>query len=114
MDDTGRVSRTVGAGIGLGALLTLPALFLAAASGGAGHGDYGLARALFPAPMLLTLLEGSIGAPSLGLAFLQFPAYGGLLGWAMARKNYLPAVVVASAHLIAVIICFPGALPNFS
>jgi hypothetical protein len=102
----------------LGAALGLPvavlALFAAIASAGAGHGDYVAARALFPASMLLTLQEDHIGTQSIVLALLQFPIYGGLLGWSLLRKSYLPAIAVGAFHLVAVVICFSGALPNFS
>ena len=101
-------------GFGLGVLLELPTIFAAIISGGAGHGDYIAARALFPSSMLLTLLEGRIGEFSIGVALLQFPIYGMLLGWSIVRRNYLPAIAVASLHVIAAIFCFAGTLPNFS
>ncbi|MEO6217982.1 MAG: hypothetical protein ABIO86_18275 [Sphingomonas sp.] len=53
--------RAVVAGIAVGTFIELPALFVAVMSAGAGHGDYVAARMLFPASMLLTLIEGSIG-----------------------------------------------------
>ena len=83
-------------------------------SGGAGHGDYVAARALFPTSMLLTLLEGRIGAFSTAIGLLQFPIYGGLLGWSIARSAYLPAILLALAHHAAAAVCFAGTLPNFS
>ena len=97
----------------MGLLLEFPALLAAFASAGAGHGDYVMTRALFPVPMLLTL-GSTIGPLSLGLGFVQFPFYGGLLGWTLVRKNYLPLVLVGSLHLLATIVCFSGALSNFS
>src|SRR4051794_38935680 len=104
MDNTGlgskSVSRAVVAGVALGALFALPSILAAVFSSGAGHGHYFAARALFPVSMLLTLLEGRIGGFSIGVALLQFPIYGGLLGWAIARKNYSPAAMVAAVHLI--------------
>lgn len=45
-------------GAGVGAAVTLPAIFLAILSGGAGHGTYLFARLLFPYAMLLTRLTG--------------------------------------------------------
>lgn len=61
--------------VGLG--ITPVAFFLALYSAGAGHGDYGLARLLYPVPMLATLLTNTtITGLSIGLAALQFPAYG--------------------------------------
>ena len=108
-------TNTVVVGLASGVLVAVPAAMAAVASGGAGHGDYVAARALFPAPMLSTLLEGgTVGAFSIAVGLLQFPIYGALLGWSIARKNYLPAVVVTLAHIIAASVCFAGALPNLS
>jgi hypothetical protein len=99
----------------VGVALELPTLMIAIVSGGAGHGDYAAARALFPAALLLTRVDGdTIGWLSIGAALLQFPIYGVLLAWAILRKNYVPVLVVASLHIIAVIVCFSGTLPNFS
>ena len=47
-----------------------------------------------------------MGPLSLAAGFLQFPLYGGLLLWSVAQRNYLPAIAVASMHLLGVIICF--------
>lgn len=96
--DAGRSSRSLVnvtlIGIGLGA----PALAAATLSAGAGQGHYVAARALFPTSMPLTLLEGRINAFSIAIGLLQFPIYGGLLGWSIARRTYLPAILLASAH----------------
>ena len=100
-------------GLLVGALLALPALFIAAVSGGGGHGCYIEARALFPVSMLLTLLEGRIGIFSIAVALLQFPAYGALLGWSIVRRKYLPLAGAVSVHLIAAICCFAGPLDGF-
>ena len=110
----GSAMRSVVGGAVLGLLLGFGALYLAMLSTGMGHGDYAAARALFPASMLLTLVEGSIGPLAIAVALVQFPFYGGLLGWSNARERYRPAVVVGVLHLIGVIICFSGVLPNFS
>jgi hypothetical protein len=101
-------------GAALGALIELPAVFAAIVSGGAGHGSYVAARMLFPLSMLLTLVEGRIGMVSVGLALLQFPLYGALLGWTLWRQSYGAAMAVASLHLVAAIACFAGILPGFS
>lgn len=106
--------RGIAVGFVLGLLIEIPALLVAVFSGGAGHGDYVAARALFPASMLLTLPYGSIGTVSITVGLLQFPIYGALLGWSVERKNYLAAVVLALAHVIAALVCFAGTLPNFS
>jgi hypothetical protein len=106
---------TVVVGFALGVLVAVPAVMAAVASGGAGHGNYVAARALFPAPMLLTLFEGDrVGAFSVVVGLLQFPIYGMLLGWSIVRKNWVPAIVVTLAHIIAASVCFAGTSPNFS
>jgi|GraSoiStandDraft_46_1057282.scaffolds.fasta_scaffold354111_2 hypothetical protein len=113
-EHSGSALRPVVTGAIIGVLLGFGAIFLALLSTGAGHGDYAAARALYPASMLLTLVEGSIGPLAKAVALLQFPFYGGLLGWAAARRVYLPAVGVGLLHLAGAIICFSGVLPNFS
>src|SRR5437762_12570031 len=110
----GANSRAIAIGLGFGLLVELLALFAAFASAGAGHGDYVAARILFPWSMLLTLIEGRIGAVPLSVGLLQFPVYGGLLGWSIGRGSYFPAKRAGLAHLIAAIICFTGIIPNLS
>ncbi|HEX8481440.1 MAG TPA: hypothetical protein VF650_06030 [Allosphingosinicella sp.] len=95
-------------------LFALPALGAAVLSAGAGHGDYAAARALFPLPMLLTLVEGSIGPLAGGMALLQFPLYGALIGWSRAQRSYNPLIALACLHLAAAIACSSGLLPSFS
>ncbi|WP_156956941.1 hypothetical protein [Sphingomonas astaxanthinifaciens] len=98
-----------------GVLASLPALFLALLSAGAGHGDYGFARALFPVPMLLTLIQGdSLGRISLAASLLQFPIYGLVLADAFARRRMLWAALLVIGHAAAAIPCFAGTVPNFS
>jgi hypothetical protein len=63
-------------GLVLGVLLTPVAILCGVASGGAGHGDYFIAKLLFPVTMLSTVVFGSITPPFILLAFLQFPIYG--------------------------------------
>ena len=108
-------SKAVAVGFALGALITVPAVMAGAASAGAGHGHYVAARALFPIPLLLTPFEGDrIGTVSITIGLLQFPVYGAVLGWSIARKNYLPAAVIIAAHILSALDCFAGTLPNFS
>lgn len=102
-------------GLVAGALVAVPALVIAFVSAGAGHGHYVAARALFPGPMLLTLVEGdTIGALSIAVGLLQFPIYGFFLGWGFAGRNYLGALTLFSLHMVAAAACFAGNLPNFS
>jgi hypothetical protein len=83
-------------------------------SAGAGHGDYVFARALFPIPMLLTLLDGTFGPVSVGVALLQFPLYGALLTWTIWRNSYWAIAIAGMVHLVAAGACFAGLIPNFS
>ncbi len=101
-------------GMAFGALVTLPSLLIAALSAGAGHGDYGAARALFPFSMAITLVEGSIGPISLTVALAQFPIYGGVLGWSIVQKNFRAIFAFLLIHFIAMMFCFSGTLPAFS
>jgi hypothetical protein len=105
----------VAVGFASGLLIEIPALLVAIASAGAGHGHYVAARALFPAPILLTVFQGgSIGTLSIAVALLQFPLYGALLGWSVARRKYLAAVLTGGAHLLAALLCFSGQAAGFS
>lgn len=97
----------------VGAIASVPALFIAMVSAGGGHGHYVEARALFPVPMLLTLVENKIGPIAIGIGLLQFPFYGGLLARAIVRRGYLPIAAAALVHLVAAIACFAGALNRF-
>lgn len=103
-------------GIAAGAMLTPPVILLAILSGG--HGDRGLARAIFPIPMLMMLLtQGTIGAPSIACALLQLPLYGAVAGWCdqMARVGvWRGLAVLAIVHAIAVALCFSRMILNFS
>jgi hypothetical protein len=104
----------VAVAVALGVLVEIPALLLALASAGAGHGDYIAARALFAGPMVLTLVQGDrIGALSIAVGLVQFPVYGGVVGWCLAESRTLPVVAVALLHLAAVAVAFSGILPGF-
>lgn len=96
-----------------GLAFSIPALFLAMLSSGGGHGDYQFARAAFPVPMLLTF-NAWINPLSLVAALVQFPVYGWIAGSAMAQDEYGRVIAVAVLHVLAVIACFSGLLPNFS
>ena len=108
------IPKPVWIGVAVALPVELFALLLGVASGGAGHGDYVLTRLLFPWSMLLTLIEGMIGPIGISVGIVQFPVYGGLLGWSIARRNYSPLGWLVVAHLIAASICFTGILPGFS
>ncbi len=90
-------------------------LYLGIASGGAGHGNYLLAKVLFPFTMLSTRALGSITAPFVILAIIQFPLYGVVVGSANL-KSKLPASVIGVLviHTLAVLVCFGFVSENFS
>ena len=96
-------------------VLTPVCLLLGLASAGVGHGDYFLARILFPVTMISAVIFDSITIPFLILAVAQFPIYGVVLGTANV-KSKLPraAVGVVLAHLLAVAVCFLLTSENFS
>lgn len=90
-------------------------LLAAAASAGAGHGTYLLAKILFPFTMLSTLIFGSINAPAIALAVLQFPFYGFVLGKANVKGTLRTrAAVLLLIHMLAVAVCFILISDNFS
>ena len=95
--------------VGLG--VTPIAFFLALYSAGAGHGDYVLARLLYPVPMLATLLtDTTITGLSIGLAALQFPAYGAFV----APGGRFRWLALGVFHGVATVAAFSGALASFS
>ena len=100
-------------GAGTGAVIAAPAILAGIMSGGAGHGTYAVTRVLFPFSMLLTRLEGSIGAVAIGVGMLQFPLYGALIGRSSALKTYWAVFFAAAAHLVAAFACFSELLPSF-
>ena len=68
-------------GICSGIIITPLVAFIAIVLAGAGHGSYSFAKLMFPFTMILTLLfNDTITYPLIGLALLQFPFYGYLLG----------------------------------
>jgi hypothetical protein len=112
--DRDRPLRNALAGSALGVVFEFPTLFAAVLSGGAGHGHYMAARALFPLPMLFSRLEGEIGVVSILLALFQFPIYGAMIGWNFSSTWSKLGFLLAALHLAALIACFAGALPDFS
>jgi len=87
-------------------LITPLALLLAFWSGGYGHGDYLAANLLFPFPMALASVTGSISALSLIIAVIQFPAYGYLID----KKNPIVIYGLLAAHVIMAVgvNCYSG------
>jgi hypothetical protein len=91
-------------------LITPIALFLAMASAGAGHGDFVLARILFPIPMMLVGIPlVYLNLPLLGflLAPLQFPFYGVIVKRGLERgrlSKYCGVLVII--HALAIVPLF--------
>ena len=102
------MSRTVRRYLLLSIPITMVALFLALCSGEAGTGTYFFAKALFPVPMLSTLLTGQVSGPLvIALALVQFPLLALPLGRAARRRRAKPLLLTLTAlHLVAVVLCF--------
>lgn len=96
-------------GLGLGVLIAPVALFFAAVSGGAGHGDYLLARILFPLPMLSTHFFQEITFAAIAVAAVQFPIYGWFVGCAAQKEKRRLALWPLGFHtaMLALIFIFP-------
>jgi hypothetical protein len=91
------------------------AILLGLFSGGAGHGNYFLAKILFPYTMLSTHLNKVITAPYVILALFQFPVYDLLAGLAsLKRKDIYVIAVILIIHSTAAYLCFYWPMPNFS
>ena len=96
-------------------LLTPIFLFLGVVSAGAGHGNYLLAKILFPFTMLSTVAFNSITIPSMVFAVIQFPLYGVILGVSGERGRFRKiAALLAVTHALAVGICLLAVSDNFS
>lgn len=83
-------------------------------SAGAGHGDYLVTKLLFPWTMLSTFFLGSITAPFIALAIIQYPTYGLILGFAN-RDGRLPSVMIVllSIHILLGAVCLIVPNQNF-
>lgn len=76
------VSRFSGwVGLAIGIAFTPVALYLSMLSAGAGHGDYGLAKVLYPIPVLILMCGSPAFVIALPLAVVQYPLFGILLGY---------------------------------
>src|ERR1700733_6050682 len=87
-------------------VLTPLLLYVAVASAGAGHGSYFWAKALFPYTMLAAKVVNSITPALEGLAVVQVPIYGLLLGLGAKAGRLLRIVVsLVVIHTAVVIAC---------
>lgn len=82
-------------------------LMVGIASAGMGHGDYFLAKLLFPTSMFLTVVFEVITGPLFLLAIAQFPIYGTVLGIMNFKGRLMYGFILLwVTHLIAVGLCF--------
>lgn len=95
--------------------VTPVALFLGLVSTGAGHGDYFLAKLLFPYSMLSTVAFGEINLIFLVISLVQFPIYGLILAVGVqANMAKTIALATVAIHLFAVFMSFVLFSANFS
>lgn len=88
-------------------IVTPLAWFLGLASAGGGHGNYFLARLLFPYTMLSTATTDAITNFFFAVAIAQFPIYGIVAGIAgLAGRQRLVLSVLAVIHAIAALLSF--------
>lgn len=96
-------------------VLTPICLFLAAVSAGAGHGNYLVAKILFPFTLLSTLVFNSITVPSIVLAIIQFPLYGLILGVASKQGRFRSiAMALTIVHSLVAVFSLLLLSENFS
>ena len=100
----------------LGVLITPPLFYAAAVSTGAGHGSYGTAIVAYPLPVLVMFAGGGPFASETtetlfmsfiaGLAILQLPFYGFVLGYAHLKGTWWLLLVagIICIHLIVIAI----------
>ncbi len=100
-------------GLAIGFVVMPIAAVLGVVSGGAGHGDYFLAKMLFPFTMLSTFVLGSITLPFVLLALAQFPIYGWLVGHSARHRKWMPTLAMAVAHILATVFNLAVRNPNF-
>ena len=86
-------------------LFTPISLILALFSAGMGHGDYVLAKILFPFTMLSTVFLESINDLFIVVAFVQFPIYG-LIITVSGKRQFTVGVSLFAAHTLFILACF--------
>ena len=92
--------------VGVSFVVTPFLLFLGFVSSGMGHGNYFLAKVLFPFTMLSTVPFGRINRPFIMLALVQYPLYGLLLGVAnLKREALICGVALVIVQCSAVVAC---------
>ena len=84
-------------------ILTPVALVLGFLSAGSGHGNYLLAKIIFPYTMLSTVLFNSITSPFLLVAAAQLPMYGLILS--LADKRRVVVYTLPVIHILFASLC---------
>ena len=108
------ILKSSGAGVLVGVALSAVLLPVCVFAAGGGHGTYVPAIVLFPCTMLRAEAVKRITLPSLLLAVGQFPAYGGMAGWARSKQRSMAAAsVIVFAHVVAVLFALSAAAENF-
>lgn len=99
----------------LSIIVTPLALVLGLFSAGGGHGNYVLARILFPYTMLSTAAYGSITDLFFAVAIAQFPVYGVALAVAaLFRQMRAGLIVLLVIHMVTVVLSFMFQSSNFT
>ena len=96
-------------GLAAGSIATIPAVVLAVASAGVGHGTYSLARLLYPHAMLIWLSSrGEFSPPTNRAVAGPISPLRPLIGaaWPWRRWRMLTACAVLVVHLLAAGACF--------
>ena len=84
-------------------------------SSGAGHGDYFLAKIVFPYTLLSTAAFDRIEPPFMLLTLIQYPAYGVVMGLANVRRRLiLSGGAPVLVHALTVVAAFAFANQSFS
>lgn len=99
------IDAVVAAWIGsvLGVLFTVPLIILAILSM---QGQAIFARAVFPFPFLLAYRVTDLSPVAFMLALLQWPIFGGILGWLLDARRYWVIATVAAVHAIGICMTF--------
>jgi hypothetical protein len=106
-EDATRSART---GLLIGVAVGIPAILLAWISLALGSDDM-LARVLFPGPML-SMDDRDSGLVPITAGLLQFPLYGGLMGYVTGGDSrFFPKSILLApaAHVALVVACFMSA-----
>lgn len=98
----------------IGILPTIPAVSLAIASGGAGHGNYLFAWLFYPNELILLMLLGDNSATFVEvLAIIQFSIYGGILAYfatVSKRTTIIAGLTLAAFHVLPSLLFFLAAI----